>query len=110
MRSRSECCGRFAGQGVSAEHTADAGISCHQTINAGFTLLLTNAATDTDQPPQTLAFCLLNAPTNATLTPLKTNYAVFSWAAAREPGQHNQLNHPQSGGQRHTQPECNQQF
>jgi glucuronoarabinoxylan endo-1,4-beta-xylanase len=69
----------FAGQGVPPNTPPTLASVANQTINAGFTLVLTNAATDTDQPPQTLAFCLLNAPTNATLTPLNTNYAVFSW-------------------------------
>ena len=69
----------FAGQGVPPNTPPTLASVVNQTINAGFTLVLTNAATDTDQPPQTLAFCLLNAPTNATLTPLNTNYAVFSW-------------------------------
>ena len=47
-----------------------------QTINAGITLVVTNAATDTDQPPQTLTFSLLIAPNNATLN--ATN-AIFAW-------------------------------
>jgi glucuronoarabinoxylan endo-1,4-beta-xylanase len=51
----------------------------NQTINAGVTLMITNAATDTDQPPQTLTFSLLNAPNNATLTPLNNTNAVFTW-------------------------------
>jgi hypothetical protein len=51
-----------------------------QTINAGFTLAVTNTATDTNQPAQTLTFSLLNAPTNATLTSLINNTnAVFTW-------------------------------
>jgi glucuronoarabinoxylan endo-1,4-beta-xylanase len=51
----------------------------NQTINAGVTLVITNAATDTDQPPQTLTFSLPSAPTNATLTPLNNTNAVFTW-------------------------------
>jgi O-glycosyl hydrolase len=51
----------------------------NQTINAGVTLMITNAATDTDQPPQTLTFSLLNAPNNATLTPLNNTNTVFTW-------------------------------
>jgi glucuronoarabinoxylan endo-1,4-beta-xylanase len=47
-----------------------------QTINAGVTLVLTNVATDQDNPPQTLTFSLLNAPTNALLT---TSNGVFIW-------------------------------
>ena len=50
-------------------------ISNH-TINAGITLLVTNIATDTDQPPQTLTFALPVAPTNATIT---TNTGIVSW-------------------------------
>ena len=51
----------------------------NQTINAGVTLVITNAATDTNPPPQTLTFSLLSAPTNATLTPLNNTNAVFTW-------------------------------
>jgi glucuronoarabinoxylan endo-1,4-beta-xylanase len=50
-----------------------------QTINAGVTLMVTNAATDTDQPPQTLTFSLLSATNNTTLTPLYNTNAVFTW-------------------------------
>ncbi len=50
-----------------------------QTINAGATLVITNTATDTNLPPPTLAFSLLNAPNNATLTPLGNTNAVFIW-------------------------------
>ncbi|HEY3762383.1 MAG TPA: LamG-like jellyroll fold domain-containing protein [Verrucomicrobiae bacterium] len=38
-------------------------------LNAGITLTITNAATDTDQPPQTLTFGLMTAPTNAAIDP-----------------------------------------
>jgi len=51
----------------------------NQTINAGVTLVITNAATDTNPPPQTLTFSLLSAPNNATLTPLNNTNAVFNW-------------------------------
>ena len=51
----------------------------NQTINAGVTLVITNAATDTNPPPQTLTFSLLSTPTNATLTPLNNTNAVFTW-------------------------------
>jgi glucuronoarabinoxylan endo-1,4-beta-xylanase len=50
-----------------------------QTINAGVTLMVTNAATDTDQPPQTLTFSLLSATNNTTLTPLNNTNAIFTW-------------------------------
>lgn len=49
----------------------------NQTINAGFTLVITNTATD--QPPQTLTFTLATSPTNAIFTQLDNNHAVFSW-------------------------------
>lgn len=47
-----------------------------RTINAGVTLSITNTATDSGAPPQTLAFSLLNAPDYATLN--ATN-GVFTW-------------------------------
>jgi glucuronoarabinoxylan endo-1,4-beta-xylanase len=50
-----------------------------QTINAGVTLAITNTATDTNLPSETLAFSLLNAPTNATLTSLNNTNAIFIW-------------------------------
>lgn len=50
-----------------------------QTINAGITLVITNAATDTDQPPQNLTFSLLSAPANATLMQPNNTNAVFTW-------------------------------
>ncbi len=45
-------------------------------INAGVTLVVASAATDTDTPPQTLTFSLLGAPANATID---TNSGVFTW-------------------------------
>ncbi len=70
----------FVGQGVLPNTPPTLAPVANQTINAGFTLVLTNTATDTDQPPQALYFSLLSAPTNATLTSLNnTNNAVFSW-------------------------------
>jgi hypothetical protein len=48
----------------------------NQTVNVGQTVAFTASATDTDQPPQTLTFSLLSAPTNATLD---TNSGAFSW-------------------------------
>ena len=55
----------------------------NQTVNAGVTLVITNAAADSDQPAQTLTFSLPGAPTNATLTLLNATNAVFIW---RPPG------------------------
>ena len=48
----------------------------NQTILAGRTLLVTNSASDADSPPQTLAFSLLIAPTNAAIN---SNSGVFTW-------------------------------
>lgn len=45
-------------------------------VNAGVTLVIAAVATDTNTPPPTLRFSLLNAPTNATLD---TNSGVFTW-------------------------------
>ncbi len=69
----------FVGQGVLPNTPPTLASVANQTINAGFTLVLTNTATDTDQPPQTLTFSLLNAPTNAALASLNTNNTIFSW-------------------------------
>jgi glucuronoarabinoxylan endo-1,4-beta-xylanase len=50
-----------------------------QTINAGVTLVITNVAMDSNVPPQTLTFNLLNGPTNATLTTVNGTNASFAW-------------------------------
>jgi glucuronoarabinoxylan endo-1,4-beta-xylanase len=48
----------------------------NQTINVGVTLLVTNTATDSDSPPNTLAFSPANIfPANATVN----SSGVFSW-------------------------------
>ncbi len=47
-----------------------------QTINAGQTLWVTNVATDTDSPPQTLTFSLLGGP-----GALDASSGVYSWRA-----------------------------
>ena len=47
----------------------------NQTVNAGATLVVTNAATDADIPADTLTFTLTAAPAGATITPA----GVFSW-------------------------------
>jgi glucuronoarabinoxylan endo-1,4-beta-xylanase len=47
--------------------------------NAGITLTVTNMATDTNQPAQTLTFTLLSAPANASLTQINNTNAVFTW-------------------------------
>jgi beta-galactosidase len=51
----------------------------NQTVNVGQTVAFTAGATDTDFPPLTLTFNLLNAPANATLTQLNSTSAAFGW-------------------------------
>jgi hypothetical protein len=46
------------------------------TINAGITLLITNVASDTDQPPPILTFSLPVGPTNAVISP---DVGVLVW-------------------------------
>jgi hypothetical protein len=48
----------------------------NRTIGAGMVLSVTNNATDTDTPTQTLTFSLLTAPTNAVLN---TNSGLLTW-------------------------------
>jgi hypothetical protein len=50
-----------------------------RTINPGVTLVVTNAAVDTDSPPPALTFSLLNAPTNATLAAVNGTNGIFTW-------------------------------
>ena len=52
--------------------------AANQTINAGTFLIVTNTASDTNQPAQALTFALLFAPTNAALAPLNNTNAVFT--------------------------------
>jgi glucuronoarabinoxylan endo-1,4-beta-xylanase len=47
-----------------------------QTIGVGVTLNITNSATDSDVPAQTLTFSLLTAPTNAAIN---ANSGVLTW-------------------------------
>jgi hypothetical protein len=51
----------------------------NRTLSAGITLTITNTASDTDEPPQTLTFALPKSPTNATVT--ATN-GVLVWRPA----------------------------
>jgi hypothetical protein len=51
----------------------------NQTILAGRTLLVTNAASDADIPSQTLTFSLRTAPTNAAIN---SSSGVFTWRPA----------------------------
>ncbi len=69
----------FVGQQQSPNTPPTLAPIASQITNAGVTLVITNAATDTNQPAQTLTFSLLSAPTNATLTPLNNTNAVFTW-------------------------------
>jgi hypothetical protein len=48
----------------------------NRTVNVGQTVAFTTSVTETDLPPQTLTFTLLNGPGNATLN---TNSGAFSW-------------------------------
>ena len=48
----------------------------NQNISTGQTLLVTNLATDSEVPPQTLVYILLNKPTNASIGPLN---GIISW-------------------------------
>ncbi len=51
----------------------------NRSVNAGTVVALTNTASDTDTPPQSLTFSLLSAPTNATLVTLTSSNALFAW-------------------------------
>jgi glucuronoarabinoxylan endo-1,4-beta-xylanase len=61
---------------ISANTPPILAVISNQTIGAGVTLNITNSATDSDEPVQTLTFGLLTAPTNAVLN---TNSGVLSW-------------------------------
>jgi glucuronoarabinoxylan endo-1,4-beta-xylanase len=69
----------FAGQSSAGGSLTLAPVA-DQTINAGVTLVITNAATDPNVPPLTLNFSLLQGPTSATLTTdgSGTN-GIFTW-------------------------------
>jgi pectate lyase len=65
---------------VTAANTAPALNPVPDTnIIAGVTLNITNAATDSDLPPQTLTFSLLSGPNNAVLTQINNTNATFNW-------------------------------
>src|ERR1035437_1713327 len=51
----------------------------NRVVNAGVTLAITNVATDSDTPAQTLTFNLLTAPTGAVLN---ANSGIFTWRPA----------------------------
>ena len=69
----------FVGQAVTNEpNTAPAlAFVADRAVHAGVTLMITNAATDAEVPPQTLTFSLLSTtPTNATLN---TTNGILTW-------------------------------
>jgi len=72
----------FAGQSSASSAGGSLTLSpvASQTINAGVTLVITNAATDPNVPPLTLNFSLLQGPAGATLTTdgSGTN-GIFTW-------------------------------
>jgi hypothetical protein len=62
---------------VAAANTApQLATNSNSVVNVGVTVVVTNVATDSDVPAQTLTFSLLTGPLNATLN---TNSGVFSW-------------------------------
>jgi glucuronoarabinoxylan endo-1,4-beta-xylanase len=69
----------FVGQATPPNSPPKVAPIANQIINAGVTLIVTNVATDTDLPPQTLTFSLLTAPTNATLTMANGTNGIFTW-------------------------------
>jgi pectate lyase len=50
-----------------------------RSLLAGLTLTFTNSATDTDQPPQTVTYSLLNAPAGASVN---SSNGIFVWRPA----------------------------
>ena len=73
----------FVGQGIVGLSNMPPSLApvADQTINVGQTLLVTNAATDPNVPPNTLNFNLLSNPSGATLTGLDATDALFTWRA-----------------------------
>jgi beta-galactosidase len=51
----------------------------NQTVNVGRMVTVNASATDTNSPPLTLVFDLLNAPAAATLNQINPTNAIFSW-------------------------------
>lgn len=68
----------FVGQLITNTPPTFAAVS-PRTVNPGVIVLVTNAVTDLDLPGQTLAFTLLTAPSNASLTALNSSNALFRW-------------------------------
>ena len=69
----------FAGKATLPNTSPTLAPIADQIINAGVTLVVTNVATDTDSPPQTLTFNLLTAPANATFTMANGTNGIFTW-------------------------------
>ena len=69
----------FAGQATPPNTSPTLAPVADQIINAGVTLVVTNVATDTDLPPQTLTFSVLTGPTNATFTMTDGTNGIFTW-------------------------------
>ena len=69
----------FVGQATPPNTPPTVAPIADQVVNAGVTLIVTNVVADTNLPPQTLAFSLLNAPSNATLTIANGTNGVFTW-------------------------------
>lgn len=68
----------FAGQAVTDSPPVLAAVA-NRTINPGVTLVITNTATDTNNPQPILNFSLLSAPTNAGLAAVNGTNGVFTW-------------------------------
>jgi len=71
----------FAGQGIVGQGNTPPALApvVDQTIGVGQTVLVTNAATDPNVPPNTLVFSLLSNPAGASLTGLNATNALFTW-------------------------------
>jgi glucuronoarabinoxylan endo-1,4-beta-xylanase len=69
----------FVGQATPPNTSPTLAPLADQIINAGVTLVVTNMATDTDLPAQTLTFSVLTAPTNATFTMTDGTNGIFTW-------------------------------
>ena len=79
----------FVGQGVVGQVNTPPTIGAvpNQTVNVGVTLLVTNTASDSDLPAQTLTFSSANSfPANATVN----SSGLFSWRPLGQPGQYDQ--------------------
>ena len=69
----------FVGQATPPNTSPTLAPIADQIINAGVSLVVTNVATDTDSPPQTLTFSVLTAPTNAAFTMADGTNGIFTW-------------------------------